>query len=95
MIKNNFHPGEFLQELLDDYNITAYRLSKDIFVQQTRISGILKGSRSITSDTAIRLGKYFNNSPQYWLNLQDSYDLTNCNVEDYHSISPIERVTQV
>lgn len=65
-----------------------------IFVQQTRISEILKGSRSITSDTAIRLGKYFDNSPQYWLNLQDSFDLTNCNVENYHSINPIERVAQ-
>lgn len=91
MIKNNFHPGEFLQELLDDYNITAYRLSKDIFVQQTRISDILKGKRSISSDTAIRLGKYFNNSAQYWLNLQDSYDLANCKVENYHNIHPIQR----
>ena len=92
MIKNNFHPGEFLQELLEDYNITAYRLSKDIFVQQTRISGILKGKRSISSDTAIRLGKYFNNSQQYWLNLQDSYDLSNCNVENYHNINPVQRI---
>ena len=91
MIKNNFHPGEFLQELLDDYNITAYRLSKDIFVQQTRISDILKGKRSISSDTAIRLGKYFNNSAQYWLNLQDSYDLANCKVENYHNIHPTQR----
>lgn len=89
MMKNNFYPGEFLQELLDDYNITAYRLSKDIYVQQSRIGEILKGSRTITSDTAIRLGKYFNNSPQYWLNLQNSYDLANCNVENYRSINPI------
>ncbi|MCH9646578.1 MAG: HigA family addiction module antidote protein [Proteobacteria bacterium] len=89
MMKNNFYPGEFLQELLDDYNITAYRLSKDIYVQQSRIGEILKGSRTITSDTAIRLGKYFNNSPQYWLNLQNSHDLANCNVENYRSINPI------
>lgn len=92
MIKNNFHPGEFLQELLDDYNITAYRLSKDIFVQQTRISGILKGKRSISSDTAMRLGKYFGNAPQYWLNLQDSYDLTHCDIENYYAINPIQKV---
>jgi len=91
MIKNTFHPGEFLQELLDDYSITAYRLSKDIFVQQTRISDILKGKRSISSDSAIRLGRYFNTSAQYWLNLQDSYDLARCNVENYQNISPIKR----
>ncbi len=92
MIKNTFHPGEFLQELLQDYDITAYRLSKDIFVQQTRISRILKGERSISSDTAIRLGKYFGTSPQYWLNLQDSYDLSNCKVAHYHEIKSIEQI---
>ncbi|SMN10781.1 HigA protein (antitoxin to HigB) [uncultured Candidatus Thioglobus sp.] len=89
MIKNNSHPGEFLQELLEDCNISAYRLSKDIFVQQTRISDILKGKRSISTDTAIRLGKYFNTSAQYWLNLQDSYNLANCNIENYDNIIPI------
>ena len=52
-----------------------YRLAKDISVQQTRIEQILDGKRSITPDTAIRLGAYFQVTPQFWLNLQQMYDL--------------------
>ncbi|WP_161889442.1 HigA family addiction module antitoxin [Pontibacter russatus] len=72
----NIHPGEILQEeFLVPLNITAYRLSKDIGIPQTRISGILKGNRRITADTALRLSYYFGNSPKFWLGLQDDYDL--------------------
>nr|WP_225892677.1 HigA family addiction module antitoxin [Nostoc sphaeroides] len=56
-------------------NITAYRLSKDINVAQTRISEILSGKRSITADTALRLSHYLGNTSQFWLNLQTQYDL--------------------
>jgi len=55
--------------------ITAYRLSKDLGIPQTRISEILKGRRRISADTALRLSKYFGNSPKFWLGLQDDYDL--------------------
>ena len=72
----NIHPGEILQEeFLIPYEISAYRLSKDIGIPQTRISEILKGNRRITADTALRLSKYFGNSAKFWLGLQDDFDL--------------------
>jgi antitoxin HigA-1 len=72
----NIHPGEILDEdFLRPWNITAYRLAKDLHIPQTRISLILKGKRRITADTALRLSKYFGNSPHFWLNLQDEFDL--------------------
>ena len=72
----NIHPGEVLmEEFLLPLNITAYRLSKDIDIPQTRISEIVKGNRRITADTALRLSKYFGNSAKFWLGLQDDYDL--------------------
>lgn len=72
----NIHPGEVLdKEFLMPLNITAYRLSKEIKLPQTRISEIIKGKRRITADTALRLAKYFGNSPQFWLGLQNDYDL--------------------
>jgi addiction module HigA family antidote len=72
----NIHPGEILlKEFLLPLNITAYKLSKDISIPQTRISEILKGKRRITADTALRFSKYFGNSPKFWLGLQDDYDI--------------------
>jgi len=73
---NNIHPGEVLQEeFLEPLGISAYRLSKDIGIPQTRVSQILKGNRRITADTALRLSKYFGTSPKFWLGLQDDFDL--------------------
>lgn len=73
---NNIHPGEVLQEeFLTPLNITAYKLSKDIKIPQTRISEILKGRRRITADTALRLSNYFGVSAKFWLGLQDDYDI--------------------
>ncbi len=72
----NIHPGEILlEEFLIPMEITAYRLSKDIEIPQTRISQILKGKRRITADTALRLSSYFGNSAKFWLGLQDDYDI--------------------
>ncbi|HEX5001691.1 MAG TPA: HigA family addiction module antitoxin [Bacteroidia bacterium] len=72
----NIHPGEILmEEFLLPLDISAYRLSKDISIPQTRISEILKGNRRITADTALRLSQYFGNSAKFWLGLQDDYDL--------------------
>lgn len=72
----NIHPGEILQnEFLVPLEITAYRLSKDIGLPQTRISEIIRGRRSITADTALRLSIYFGNSPKFWLGLQDDFDI--------------------
>jgi addiction module HigA family antidote len=73
---SNIHPGEVLkEEFLIPLNISAYRLSKETFIPQTRISEILKRRRRITADTALRLSKYFGTSPKFWLGLQDDYDL--------------------
>lgn len=72
----NIHPGEVLNyEFLEPLEISAYRLSKDLKIPQTRISQIIKGKRRITADTALRLSKYFGNSAKFWLGLQDDYDL--------------------
>src|SRR5690625_2186266 len=72
----NVHPGEILKsEFLDPLEITAYRLSKELRVPQTRISEIVKGNRRITADTALRLSKYFGNLAEFWLGLQNDYDL--------------------
>ena len=72
----NIHPGEILlEEFLLPLEISAYRLSKDIGIPQTRISEILKGNRRITADTALRLSKYFGNTAKFWLGLQDDFDI--------------------
>lgn len=72
----NIHPGEILlEEFLIPLSISAYRLSKDIGIPQTRISEIIKGNRRITADTALRLSRYFGNSAKFWLGLQDDYDI--------------------
>lgn len=72
----NIHPGEILnEEFLIPLGITAYRLAKETFIPQTRISEIIKGNRKITADTALRLSRYFSNSPNFWLGLQMDYDL--------------------
>lgn len=72
----NIHPGEILlEEFLIPLEISAYRLSKDLKIPQTRISEILKGNRRITADTALRLSLFFGNSAKFWLGLQDDYDI--------------------
>ena len=72
----NIHPGEILiEEFLKPLEITAYRISKDTEIPQTRISQIIKGKRRITADTALRLSSYFGNSAKFWLGLQDDYDI--------------------
>ena len=89
----NIHPGEVLmEEFLLPFNITAYRLSKDIDIPQTRISEIVKGNRRITADTALRLSKYFGNSAKFWLGLQDDYDLEEeqtLKQKEFESITPV------
>lgn len=72
----NIHPGVVLsEEFLVPFNITAYKLAKDIEIPQTRVSEIIKGNRRITADTALRLSKYFGNSAKFWLGLQDDFDI--------------------
>ena len=73
---NPIHPGEILmEEFLKPIGISQYRLAKDISVPPRRINEIVHGRRSITADTALRFGRFFGMSPQFWLNLQTRYDL--------------------
>ncbi len=72
----NVHPGEILnEEFLKPLNISAYRLAKETFMPQTRISEILKGRRRITADTALRLSKFFGTTARFWMGLQNDFDL--------------------
>jgi addiction module HigA family antidote len=70
------HPGEILiEEFLKPMGLSQYRLAKDISVPPRRINEIVQGKRSISADTALRLGRFFGISPQFWLNLQTRFDL--------------------
>lgn len=70
------HPGEILiEEFLKPMGLSQYRLAKDISVPPRRINEIVHGKRSISADTALRLGRFFGISPQFWLNLQTRFDL--------------------
>jgi antitoxin HigA-1 len=72
----NIHPGEILlEEFLKPFEISAYKLSKDIEIPHTRISQIIKCKIRITADTALRLSMYFGNSAKFWLGLQNDYDI--------------------
>ncbi|MBI4230431.1 MAG: HigA family addiction module antidote protein [Planctomycetes bacterium] len=83
------HPGEILQEeFIEAHGITQYRVAKDTGVQPRRINEIVHGRRAITADTALRLGRYFGTSAQFWLNLQSRYDLE---VERDHLKRRLER----
>ena len=76
MARTPIHPGEILQEeFLKPMEISQYRLAKDISVPARRINEIVQGKRAITANTALRLGRYFGISPQFWINLQSHYDL--------------------
>lgn len=93
---DNIHPGEILmEEFLLPMEITAYRLSKDLEIPQTRISQILKGKRRITADTALRLSSYFGNSAKFWLGLQDDYDIEEekvVNIDIFRKISKARKI---
>ena len=91
----NIHPGDVLrEEFLKPLGISAYRLSMDISVPQTRISEILKGNRSITADTALRLSKYFGNSPNFWLGLQNDFDIEEEILKRGNEIRQIKRYSE-
>jgi addiction module HigA family antidote len=75
MARPAIHPGEILRDELEELGITPTDLARQIAVPPNRISQIIGGRRSITGDTALRLGHWFGNSPAFWLNLQSSYDL--------------------
>jgi len=91
----NIHPGEILlEEFLLPLEISAYKLSKDIGIPQTRVSAIIKGNRRITADTALRLSKYFGNSAKFWLGLQDDFDIEEERNEKQAELNAIKQCTR-
>ena len=91
----NIHPGEILlEEFLLPLGISAYKLSKDIGIPQTRTSEILKGNRRITADTALRLSRYFGNSAKFWLGIQDDYDIEEGELQKKSELSSIKKHTR-
>ena len=88
----NIHPGEILlEEFLIPLGISAYRVSKETNIPQTRISAIIKGNRRITADTALRLSKYFGNSAKFWLGLQDDFDIEEENAHLKNELNSIQQ----
>jgi addiction module HigA family antidote len=78
MVKNGLsaiHPGEFLAEILEEMGISQAGLARTIGVSAMRISHVIKGDRPVTAELALLFGRAFNQTPQYWLNLQSTYDL--------------------
>ena len=70
------HPGEILlEDFLKPMNISAYKLAKETFIDQTRISGIIRGKRSISIDTALRFSKFFGTTTEFWINIQTQYEI--------------------
>jgi antitoxin HigA-1 len=69
------HPGIYLKEILDEFGLSQYRLAKDLSISAMRISLIIKGRRPVTAEMALRLGRYFGQTPRYWMNLQTRYDM--------------------
>ena len=69
------HPGEYLKELIDELNISQYRLAQGLGISTMRINFVIHGKRPVTAELALRLGRYFGQHPRYWINLQSRYDL--------------------
>jgi addiction module HigA family antidote len=69
------HPGAYLKELLEELELSQYRLAQDVGVPAMRISHVIHGRRPLTAELALRFGRYFGQSPRYWLNLQSRYDM--------------------
>ena len=84
------HPGEILREELDELGLSASALSKALDVPVNRITLILRGQRSVTADTALRLARYFGTTPELWLNLQKTWELRRAQIESGQQI--IKRV---
>lgn len=93
MTRITTHPGEFLfEEFLKPLDMSARALAAALNVPPNRITAIVHGERSVTADTAIRLGRYFGTSSEFWLNLQGAYDLSKARAENnYAAIRPLER----
>jgi addiction module HigA family antidote len=84
------HPGEFLRETLDELAITQAAFAQAIGVSAMRVSHVLKGDRPVTAELALRLGRALGQTPQYWLNLQTTYDLKMAQIEMKDSLKQVQ-----
>ena len=92
----NIHPGEVLkEEFLEPMGISVYRLAKETGLSQTRIGQIVKGERSITAETAVKLGKFFSVPAEFWMNLQTLYDLEEAQKRYKKDIEAIQSVREL
>jgi len=87
------HPGEHLAEIMEELGITQYRLAKTVGVPQVRIHDVVHCRRSVTADTALRIGRALGMTPEFWLNLQRMYDLDVARAKtDVSNIEPLVEV---
>src|SRR4030065_349425 len=92
----NIHPGEVLkEEFLGPMGISVYRLAKETGLSQTRIGQILKGERSITAETAVKMGKFFSVPAEFWMNLQTLYDIEEAQKRYKRDIKSIQTVREL
>lgn len=90
MSRTPIHPGEILGGELKEIGVTGTELSRQIRVPENRVTQIIAGKRSITADTAMRLGKWFGTTPDFWMNLQKSYELRKAEQEIGKEIESIQ-----
>ena len=86
------HPGEFLREVLEDLALTQAAFAEAIGISPMRVSHVLRGDRPVTAELALRLGRALGQTPQYWLNLQSSYDLKVAQAEWKDSLSAVREL---
>lgn len=86
------HPGEFLRETLEELALTQAAFADALGVSPMRVSHVLKGDRPVTAEMALRLGRALGQTPQYWLNLQSSYDLKIAQVALKDSLDAVRRL---
>ncbi|MDE0135812.1 MAG: HigA family addiction module antitoxin [Acidimicrobiaceae bacterium] len=95
MLQRVVHPGEVLKDELDEFEITPTELARQIAVPPNRVSQIIAGKRSITGDTALRLGRWFGVEPQFWMNLQTQFDLAVASQEISKTVEALPTAAQL
>jgi antitoxin HigA-1 len=91
----NIHPGEVLQEeFLAPMGISVYRIAKETGLSPTRLGQIIKGTRGITAETAIKIGRFLNTGPEFWMNLQSLYDIEEAKRRYTKEVKAIHPYTQ-
>jgi addiction module HigA family antidote len=86
------HPGEFLKEMVEELGLSQVALAQALGVSTMRVSHVLNGSRPVSAELALRLGRVMGQTPQYWLNLQASYDLKLALLANKDSLSGLRRL---